>query len=443
MVRSLRKICLGNVCQNLQINYEICKKNNMIIPSEIGNVIFKYVNKVLRKIRNEDTKIFQKNIMDLTEVELNSFVFKDIQFLNNHELDSLSFIYSNMLILKKSSTRLVTNKLKLDSFVHVSLSMKKKLKSLFRNFWVKDSIEFDGVCFHRKINPFYILLKNSLHILILKNCSFYKKGFLLFLKKLFLLENLREFQFSKTSIDNSKKDLKNIKLSQIEKGFGRNLEKLKIPGYFFFINKFMFKNLEKLEFLKITKSGDDLNLCGNIFEVLSKVNFLYLKELKINISCNKQKVGKKFLIFLNTLQNLKKISIKWKLLNSNYFKEKLLKCLKNFNESLQEFHLSKEIKENNENYLNFLLNLKVLKKLEIHEVYSKYNGFCKLSLLKILENCKDFLESLEIGDCNGYHNFFEKISWLENLKELYIGSENFFTVHNRLPHLIWYHQLYT
>lgn len=56
MVSSLKTICLENVCKGLQLklHYELCKKYQIKIPSEIGDEILKYLIDFKIKIDIDD-----------------------------------------------------------------------------------------------------------------------------------------------------------------------------------------------------------------------------------------------------------------------------------------------------------------------------------------------------------------------------------------------------
>ena len=67
MVKSLQKICLKSVFSHLYLNYGICKRNNLKIPRIISDEIFNYLIKFEKTISDDEAKIFNKDIMDVTE----------------------------------------------------------------------------------------------------------------------------------------------------------------------------------------------------------------------------------------------------------------------------------------------------------------------------------------------------------------------------------------
>lgn len=416
MVRSLKKISLENVCNNLNINFQICENKKFRIPHQIANLIYNF-SELGEHMKGDKLKIFQKHIMDLTKVYMDRVWLKDTHILNDHKLHWLYLKNLCMFKLDMRSFRLFTKELTIDSIDSLSVLQKKRLKSFFKNFLVENSITFKNVLFHRNFNPVYVLLKNSLQILIIKNCTFRKKSFILFLKTLFILKNLKQFQFSEVSTTFQIVDL-NFELSKIEREFGRNLEALYIPAYFILINKSMFQNLWKLKFLRITISRDEMDFYGEIFETLSKVKFDFLKECQINFLFYLDKFAGKFLKFLNALQNLKIIAINFGSMASKTVTRKIFDSLINFNASLEAFLLSKNIAYDSDNYLNFLLNLKHLEVLDIYSFGNfKYDDFYDTSIEKVLENCKDSLTDLRIH-VRFSAPYFPKNIKLNHLKKL-------------------------
>ena len=134
MVRSLEKLCLGIVCTKLKFYYEICEKNRLKIPYEIGNKIIKYLNEYKTKIDDDDAQIFNKNIMEFTHFTCNGkYSFSEVNyfdFLNNHQLDSCSLTYIKDFKVKSHNFKLTVKNLNIES-VSFFLDLSEEKKNFF------------------------------------------------------------------------------------------------------------------------------------------------------------------------------------------------------------------------------------------------------------------------------------------------------------------------
>lgn len=92
-VETLEDLCIENISRNLSLNYDICKALYNGMPNRLAEKIYDmsfFTNSI---ISQSDIRFFNKEIMNLKNVDINrkqfcTLIFYD--FLNNHNLDNLS-----------------------------------------------------------------------------------------------------------------------------------------------------------------------------------------------------------------------------------------------------------------------------------------------------------------------------------------------------------------
>lgn len=362
MVRLLMKICLKDVCDNLNLNYEICKMNNLKIPQKTLHEILNFRKKCKKVINADEVKIFIKKFSELSYLNLNNKLFNlnNYDFLNNHQLESFSIMEINNFQVTLPNFKLFIKNLVISDVRFFINSTEEERKNFFKySLHVENSIIFDFLKFDNNSKQIFYLLEKSyekLKVFKIINCSFDGESMEFFLSKIFLLENLQEFHFFAKVEWELEKELKNIKLMKKEREFGKNLKRLHIPHYFFLINKFMFENLKNLEFLEITCSLNGSTCTQGIFKTLSETQLPFLRECHLRILKSDEIVRGEIVDFLKTLRKLRKISLS--IFLSDSFKIETFNSLINSRDTLQNIYLSPNFQENREMFFKeFFLNL--------------------------------------------------------------------------------------
>lgn len=441
-MKTLENLCLISISQNLNLNYHLCKRNKLKIPCKMGDKIMKSLFKMEKKLDENEVKIFEKDIMDLSQFYTNltipddyfrfeTFQIRAYDFLNNHHLDCLHLVNLKRFFLESESFKVYTKKLivnKVNEFMDRTLSI---LKNFYRNsIFVEESIKFQDVSFKKSLNPVGLLIRNSfetLKSLHIENCMFEESSCRHLVSQIFYLKNLEELIFVESYscyIDHLQL---RTQFRKTEKEFGKKLKILKIPTFFYLFNSYMFENLNNLQHLQIFDY--DYPKTENIvrtFEVLSNQNLTALKEFEFETEMMFEDVELALVKFIKSLKNLEKIDLSvpfW--LKSS--RSEILTSLKNSCKTLQTFHLPYLYRDHKNKFLLELIeNCQALKEISLDEFKINWHDFALNLLIKIMNYCKSTIEKLDFTDIYLFINknwFLSSIPKFSNLKKFYIEGK--------------------
>lgn len=177
-MKNLQKICIRNICFNLVLNFQICKKHNLKIPSKIGDRILEFSIKYWKEINDDEVKIFQKEIMDLSKFSSisNNFNVKNYDFLSNHQFDDVKLENLENFNIESSNFRIKLKNLhiyKIKSFEINDLAYRKLF--IKNRLEIEDSIKFECINLPKDLNLIPLFNKNiieNLRKLFIFKCSF-------------------------------------------------------------------------------------------------------------------------------------------------------------------------------------------------------------------------------------------------------------------------------
>lgn len=91
-MKSLQRISVEKVSENLSSNYKLCLKKNIKVHKNVGDQIFDYSFKYRRPLRDEEVRFFKSDITELTEFccSKGRFAVSNYDFLLGHRLEKFS-----------------------------------------------------------------------------------------------------------------------------------------------------------------------------------------------------------------------------------------------------------------------------------------------------------------------------------------------------------------
>lgn len=282
----LQKICLINICQNLNLNLKMCKKNGYKIPGNFGNLLFDLYSQRTFPIKREDLDFFLSDFVVLNRLNLTGKLSNNLDFfsaINKNNLKSIKFSMYNNGVSFDCLEKTLENCNRLESFeIFFDLHMPKVLS-------IKKITSLERVI---------LLLRNSCKTLQTLRLNFSSWQFALIFneKELRYYKNLRTFELN-----------------------GNYFNFPKVEGFFKAL-KYSHRTLEELSF--------DLSL-SDYFGIPALQNFTRLTFISINIldgSVPMVNILKNLLPASNTLKTISLSSFRMQ----SIFKKPLIYILENF-----------------------------------------------------------------------------------------------------------------
>lgn len=438
MVKTLEKICIRIICSNLNLNYEICEKYGFKIPAAISDKMIKYLRDKDIKVKTDETKIFERRILRLSDFYTQ--IFDDIfyDFLNGHHLNYLYLENVNEFKLKSSKCKIFTKKLELS----ILQNKENELLSFLTNFpvFIEETVIISALA--NNLNSISILFRNTsenLQKLDISFGKFTKEAFLKFISQIFKFQHLEELvlYFVFLDAEDFDEDEVLLDLSNDPKNFGKKLKKLEIPNIFFTFCKIPVNNLTNLECFHIQESpGANSKLClmTKIFKNLSKQQFSSLKKIDFNFSETNENLEIEFVEFMKNLKNLTHISI-----GIDFRKEdsklRMVNYLNNSCSTLQEFYLSHYLKNESWIYLlkSFIGNCTALKSIYLDCLDNDIDFDVLKLLIKLIKNCEANIEKLSLSSFMFKNEwFYSKLPKIINLKKFIMLEKGNFSFTNSL-----------
>lgn len=375
MIKNLKEICLEKVCLNLNLNYELCKINKLKIPYSIGNEVYDFCLKYIKPLDDNQVNIFNGNIMQLTKLiaKIGDFNTNSYNFLNHHKFKYLKLSYlKNFKIDSKLSCIIETENFYIKNVKFMNFNS-EIMDNFFKNsFYVKESItinEMENELFFQSF--FYLLEKSSdsLQKLSFKNCTFNSdiENIPYFLQILSNLTNLHKFKLKNCNFNN--RNLVDNMLNSLQKN-GKTIKAIYLQNIEFSSKTLLefLKHLNNLEKISIKfKKVLNENIIFQIFQILNDLNLNNFKKIKINnFNCSKKDEWK-FIQLLKKCKNLEKISLKniHGYLNSSY---EILQYLRQKSGTLK--------------YVQFDINAGQERYRNMDELSDFYKDFCVIEKLK-------------------------------------------------------------
>lgn len=440
MVKSLKRICLKAVSLNLNLNYKVCEKHGFKIPMQIGDDIIIYLKKCNKILKNDETRMFKKEVMDFSTFYSQIFTVEYFDFLNNHHLKYLELENLENFNIKERECQIFTKELSLNIG-----KITKELKDVFKktSLNVEKKITIFSSNITKKMNSIFFVLNNAketLQSIEITFSKFTKEGFLNFCLEIMNFKQLKEFSFDFPSTTMKKNEFHenqfDINLSEDQKNFGRKLKILKIPCIFFMFNSNFVKNLTNLELFHVHQrfcyDSVDVNFMVEVFKSLSRQQFPVLKDIYFTFDESNENLQEEFVLFFGNLKNLRYIQIQAHFSVEN-LKLKLVDYLTNSCDSLQEFRLPYFFTDEAERDVleKIIGKCTALKAINLDILEYPYNDSVNL-LLKLMKNCKSTIEKLdlisEISDDEWFYSNipkFKRLNYVNITKTRGIDSRNF------------------
>lgn len=426
----LENICLNSICLNLYLNYRICKKNSLRIPSRIGQLIFENSFIILLKFDSNDLKFFKKEITDLKSIDLQKKQFKYIEyydFLNGHNLDLLQIGIIEKFNLKNSKNfHLTSNEIIIKHYGTNSNNTGKLLNYCF----IKESITLLLKEDSENFNDFINLIKNcddSLRILDLQENNLSLIEFEKILKILTTKPNLKNLSIDLLSSNNDYENLnENIK-NNLFVNLSENVTDLNIA-----IDDYLYKNfynvLDKFKYLNSlalwTLPGDD-KMIGKILNLI-RINYCNnLQKLELHFEDLSEFSNDCLADNLKYFHKLTNITISSYNVN-NCLNWKIFDGLMNSSKTLEDIDISfYEFTNNDDSIDKFLIECSSLNSIDIGMFFSFDVNIDCINI--VLNSCKDKLKDLKFHSCYTDEDKIEKLNFpiFKNLYELHICAVYF------------------
>lgn len=433
---SLKKLCLENICSNLEFNYLICKWNKWMIPQKIADSILEYSRTYKFPIMDKDVNIFKREVMKLSNFCSSTRIFQifNYNFLNGHQFETLELKFLEDFYLDVKNCKIHTKKL---VFHHVNLDKfsSEELEKLFRHsiqveeaIFIQDTLNVHPESFFHSIyQPSNSLKELYFHSNIFKLDEIQRIS--LILQNLNQLERFKlKFRFIpelfETHVDelilnplkNSFTTMKNLSIKGVN---------CTLSGLVSFVSSL--KNLEKLTLSCLFMTNNES--FKNFFVVLREMNLKNFRKLKCNHCHLRPGEELEFIRLINFYRKSLKI------LKCNFhetFNKTVIKKLKrglsfeigNLSQlSIGQNMCGHEFLENTSIVLH--QNCSNLEKIEI------FSGNFLIDYKSAIENCFDTLNDIKIerigfGELPTILSAIQKVTCLKNflISSLFLTIES-------------------